>query len=91
MADPRLFLFPGVFWRVKNPDRIRMSDIADHGTDRETSEELAYYQRLPYRLEIIPDAEEGGYAARYPQLKGCITCGDTLEETQRNARDAKTA
>lgn len=52
---------------------------------------LDYYSKLPYRLEIIPDTEEGGYAARYPQLKGCITCGDTLEEVVRNARDAKTA
>ncbi len=52
---------------------------------------LDYYNKLPYRLEIIPDTEEGGYAARYPQLKGCITCGDTLEEVLRNARDAKTA
>lgn len=55
------------------------------------AKKLAYHQKLPYRLEIIPDTEEGGYAARYPQLNGCITCGDTLEETRRNARDAKTA
>lgn len=55
------------------------------------AKKLVYYQKLPYRLEIIPDTKEGGYAARYPQLNGCITCGDTLDEVLRNAEDAKTA
>lgn len=44
----------------------------------EQAKKLVYYQKLPYRLEIIPDTKEGGYAARYPQLNGCITCGDTI-------------
>lgn len=55
------------------------------------NKDLKYYDSLPYRLEIVPDTDEGGYAAYYPQLNGCITCGETLEETVRNARDAKTA
>ena len=50
---------------------------------------LDYYLTLPSRLEIFPDAEEGGYAARYPDLPGCITCADTLEEVVQNALDAK--
>lgn len=49
------------------------------------------YMSLPYRLEIIPDAEEGGYAARYPELPGCITVGETIEEAVSNANDAKRA
>ena len=40
---------------------------------------IEYYLSLPYRLEIVPDTEEGGYGARYPELPGCITCADTLE------------
>jgi len=40
-------------------------------------------------LEIIPDTEEGGYAARYPELPGCITCGETMENAISNAEDAK--
>ena len=51
--------------------------------------DLNYYLSLPYKLEIIPDTEEGGYAARYPDLPGCITCGETLESVSRNAEDAK--
>ena len=44
---------------------------------------------LPYRLEIIPDTAEGGYGARYPDLPGCITCADSIEQLIRNAEDAK--
>ena len=41
---------------------------------------LEYYLSLPYRLEIIPDTVDGGYGACYPELPGCVTCADTLEE-----------
>lgn len=47
------------------------------------------YMRLPYRMEIIPDTGEGGFAVRFPELPGCLTCGDTLEEAVRNAADCK--
>ena len=52
---------------------------------------LEYYLSLPYRLEIIPDTEKGGYAARYPDLPGCITCSETMEGAFANALDAKRA
>jgi antitoxin HicB len=48
-----------------------------------------YYISLPYRLEIIPDSDEGGYAARYPDLPGCITVGNSIEDAEANAADAK--
>ena len=47
------------------------------------------YMRLPYRMEIIPDTVEGGFAVRFPELSGCLTCGDTLEEAVQNAADCK--
>ena len=50
---------------------------------------IEYYMNLPYRLEIVPDTEEGGYGARYPELPGCITCAETLESIIKNAEDAK--
>ena len=50
---------------------------------------LDYYMNLPYRIEIIPDTEEGGYAARYPELPGCITCAQSIDELMINAVDAK--
>ena len=53
------------------------------------TKDLDYYLTLPYRLEIVPDLEEGGYDARYPELPGCITCADSLEQLLVNAADAK--
>ncbi|MCR5345073.1 MAG: type II toxin-antitoxin system HicB family antitoxin [Lachnospiraceae bacterium] len=50
---------------------------------------IDYYMSLPYRLEIIPDTEEGGYTAYYPELAGCITCAETMEEVVGLAQDAK--
>lgn len=52
---------------------------------------IDYYLGLPYRLEIIQDPDEGGYVARYPELPGCITTGETLESAAENAADAKKA
>ncbi len=52
---------------------------------------LDEYMKLPYRMEIVPDAEEGGYVVAFPDLPGCITCGNTLESAISNASDAKKA
>lgn len=50
---------------------------------------LEYYMKLNYRLEFEPDEDEGGYVAYFPELPGCITMGDTIEEAAANAVDAK--
>ena len=50
---------------------------------------LDYYMGLPYKLELVPDSTEGGYVASYPELRGCITVGDTLASVAANAEDAK--
>lgn len=50
---------------------------------------LEEYMKLPYRMEITPDMDEGGYVVSFPELKGCLTCGDTLEQAVMNAEDAK--
>ena len=47
------------------------------------------YMALPYRMEIVEDPDEGGYVVRYPDLPGCITVGDTLQEAIETAEDAK--
>lgn len=50
---------------------------------------LEEYMSLPYRMEIIPDTVEGGFAVRFPELPGCLTCSDTLEGAIKNAEDCK--
>ena len=47
------------------------------------------YMKIPYRMEIIEDTAEGGYVASYPDLKGCITCGQTIEAAASALIDAK--
>lgn len=49
------------------------------------------YMKMSYRMEIVEDKEEGGYVAFYPELPGCITCGETIEAAAANAIDAKAA
>jgi len=55
-------------------------------TDMKTLDE---YMKLPYRMEIIPDTEEGGYVVSFPELPGCLTCADTLEQSAVNGEAAK--
>lgn len=50
---------------------------------------LSEYMKLPYRMEIVPDTEEGGYVVTFPELPGCITCGETLGTAVSNAEEAK--
>ena len=50
---------------------------------------LDEYRRLPYRLEIVPDTEESGFVASYPELPGCISCGETIAAAVANIEDAK--
>lgn len=45
--------------------------------------------RIPYRMEIIEDKDEGGFVVSYPDLPGCMTCGETIETAAANALDAK--
>ncbi len=47
------------------------------------------YMRLPYRMELIPDSDEGGFAVRFPELPGCLTCGDSMESALKNAEECK--
>ena len=37
---------------------------------------------------IVHPAEEGGYWAEVPDLPGCFTEGDTLDEVRDNLREA---
>lgn len=50
---------------------------------------LEYYLSLPYTIEIIPDAESGGYVARVKELRGCMTQADTWNELLAMIQEAK--
>jgi len=55
------------------------------------SKDLNYYMSLPYRVEVVEDKKEGGYALHCPELPGCMTCADTIELGFRMIEDAKRA
>ena len=52
---------------------------------------LNEYLALPYRMEIVEDRDEDGFVVSYPDLPGCITCGETVKSAVANAQDAKRA
>ena len=50
---------------------------------------LNEYMSMSYKMEIIEDQDEGGFVISYPDLPGCIPCGETIERGMQNAKDAK--
>ena len=49
---------------------------------------LEYYLGLEYSIDIVADPD-GGYVALFPDLPGCGTQGETLEETIAMAKEAR--
>ena len=49
---------------------------------------LDYFLSLKYPISIYPE-DEGGYTALIPDLPGCITQGETLEEVFINIEEAR--
>lgn len=47
------------------------------------------YLKMQYPMEIVEDKDEGGFVVTFPDLPGCITCGETIESALVNAQDAK--
>ena len=45
------------------------------------------YFAMNYRMEIVEDKDEGGFVVSFPELPGCITCGETVESAVANALD----
>ncbi|MFN6518005.1 MAG: type II toxin-antitoxin system HicB family antitoxin [Nostoc sp. CreGUA01] len=49
---------------------------------------LEYYLNLQYPVTLYPDIE-GGYVAQIKDLPGCLTQGETIEETMVNINEAR--
>ena len=47
------------------------------------------YLAMSYRMEIVEDKDEVGFVVSFPDLPGCISCGETVESAVANAMDAK--
>ena len=51
--------------------------------------DLRYYMSLPYKIELCPDPDEGGFSVSIPTLKGCISVGETVAEAMEMIAEAK--
>ena len=43
---------------------------------------------MPYKVNVIVEKDEHGYYAYCPELEGCQTQGDSLEEILENIKEA---
>lgn len=43
----------------------------------------------PFAIRSLTSAEGGGYLIEYPDLPGCLSDGETVEEAIANGRDAQ--
>lgn len=49
----------------------------------------AYVQNMKRTFHVIIEQDEdGGYVGRVPELRGCITQGDTLDDLMKNIKEA---
>ena len=50
--------------------------------------DIKYYLSLPYTIKLIPE-EAGGFFAEIEELTGCMSQGETQEETLKNLEKSK--
>lgn len=46
------------------------------------------FEKYPYRIESLTEEMGGGFVITFPNLPGCMSDGETREETIANGRDA---
>lgn len=56
----------------------------------EKRRDFDYYLSLPYKIELRPSSD-GGFGVSIPDLSGCISQGETVEEALEMISDAKAA
>ena len=56
-------------------------------TNDEIKSKVEEYMKKKYKMEIVE--EDDGFAITYPDLSGCISIGDTVEEVLKNGDDAR--
>ena len=61
---------------------------ANQSSDHQNKQSLENYLTLKYPITLYSE-DEGGYVAEIKDLPGCLTQGDTLEETINNINEAR--
>ena len=42
----------------------------------------------PFITSVLPETEDSGYLIEYPDLPGCMSDGETIQEAIENGKDA---
>ena len=86
-----IFKRSGVTLRDSGPRESREICVRQTGrrTNRESERKIEMKGELKYPIVIYP-AEEGGYVAEVPALKGCLAQGDTLLECLEELKEVQT-
>ena len=71
--------------KLKYPFLISVLPFGD-GSD--TSTKFPNLPSYPFLISILPAEEGGGYLIEFPDLPGCMSDGETIEETIENGSDA---
>jgi antitoxin HicB len=71
--------------KLKYPFLISVLPFGD-GSD--ASIKFLNLPSYPFLISILPAEEGGGYLIEFPDLPGCMSDGETIEETIENGRDA---
>ncbi|MFQ5923540.1 MAG: type II toxin-antitoxin system HicB family antitoxin [Anaerolineales bacterium] len=50
---------------------------------------IEYYMDLPYKVDIYPEEDGTGYTATIPDLPGCITSAETIDNLWESLAEAK--
>ena len=58
-------------------------------TKQEIEAIVESFMKKTYRFELLADQDEGGYVISYPDLPGCLSCGETAEKAIANGEDAR--
>ncbi len=61
---------------------------ANQSSELQNKQSLESYLTLKYPITLYSD-DEDGYVAEIKDLPGCLTQGDTLEETINNMNEAR--
>ena len=56
--------------------------------DSDSSIKFPNLSSYPFLISILPSEEGGGYLIEFPDLPGCMSDGETIEETIENGKDA---
>jgi len=73
---------PGLKGTTKGAMKSKTRGLAESAAGAATA-------RAPRKFTVLLIAEpEGGYSVEVPELPGCFTEGDTLEEAMANAKEA---